>query len=137
VARRQRRLPSGGSGGSGPVAGSGGGGGSPEGGTGGGAPPPPKPDAGTPAPDAPIIAPPPLPPPGPEEPLPACKRTVNVSDSAALATAISGAQAGDCIVLADGTYTFPTINAKATADAPVVIRAANRLKATVEPATCR
>jgi len=72
-----------------------------------------------------------MPPPGPDEPLPPCKRTVDVSDSGALATAIGAAQGGDCIVLADGTYTFPGISAKGTAAAPIVIRAANRLKATV------
>ena len=98
---------------------------------GGGAPPPPPPkpaDAGPPG-DGPIVDPPPMPPPGPDEPLPPCKRTVDVTDSGALATAIGGAQAGDCIVLADGTYTFPNITAKGTAAAPIVIRAANRLKA--------
>jgi hypothetical protein len=72
-----------------------------------------------------------MPPPGPDEPLPPCKRTVDVADSGALATAIGGAQAGDCIVLLDGTYTFPNITAKGTAEAPIVIRAANRLQATV------
>jgi hypothetical protein len=36
---------------------------------------------------------------------------------------------GDCLVLADGDYPAPTITAKGAADAPIVIRAANRLKA--------
>ena len=34
-------------------------------------------------------------------------------------------------MLADGNYTFPTITKTATADAPIVIRAANRGKAVV------
>jgi poly(beta-D-mannuronate) lyase len=67
----------------------------------------------------------------PGETLPACKRTVKVATSAALATAVGGAIAGDCIVLADGDYTFPTIKAKGTSTAPIVISAANLLKATV------
>jgi poly(beta-D-mannuronate) lyase len=67
----------------------------------------------------------------PEETLPACKRTVKVATSATLASAIGGALAGDCIVLADGDYTFPAIKAKGTAAAPIVISAANLLKATV------
>jgi hypothetical protein len=54
-----------------------------------------------------------------------------VATSAALATAISGAQPGDCITLADGNYTFPMIAAKGTEAAPVVIAAANVLKAVV------
>ena len=74
------------------------------------------------------MPPPPL---QPEEPLPACKRTTPVPDGGALAAAISGAQAGDCLVLADGNYTFPGISKRATAEAPIVIRAANRGKAVV------
>jgi poly(beta-D-mannuronate) lyase len=66
-----------------------------------------------------------------EPPLPACVRTVPVATSAALATATSGARAGDCIVLADGPYTFPTLSAKGTASSPIVIRAAHPQKATV------
>jgi hypothetical protein len=72
------------------------------------------------------------PPPSPtDEPLPPCKRTVPVASSADLAAAISGAQPGDCITLADGSYTFPTIAAKGTEAAPIVISAANPLKAVV------
>jgi hypothetical protein len=63
--------------------------------------------------------------------LPACVRPVPVASSAALATALSTAQPGDCINLADGDYTFPTIAAKGTAAAPIVIRAVNLLKAVV------
>jgi hypothetical protein len=77
------------------------------------------------------MASPPLPRPGPEEPLPPCKRTVNVGNSGALATAIGSAQPGDCILLANGDYTFPNISARGTAASPIVIRAANRLQAVV------
>jgi hypothetical protein len=63
-----------------------------------------------------------------EPPLPPCKNTVMVANSGALGGAIGGAKAGDCLVLADGDYAAPTISAKGTADAPVVIRAANKLK---------
>jgi hypothetical protein len=73
----------------------------------------------------------PMPPPSTEIPLPPCKRTVDVTDAGTLATAISGAQAGDCIVMADGSYTFPAIAAKGTEAAPIVIKAANTLKAVV------
>jgi hypothetical protein len=54
-----------------------------------------------------------------------------VTDSATLAGALSAAQPGDCINLADGDYTFPVITAKGTAAAPIVISAVNLLKATV------
>jgi hypothetical protein len=77
------------------------------------------------------MMPPNMPPPTPEEPLPACVRTMQVPNAGALGGAISGATPGDCIVLADGTYAFPTINAKGAADKPIVIRAANLLKAVV------
>jgi hypothetical protein len=56
---------------------------------------------------------------------------VNVSSTAELSTAIGGAQAGDCIVMADGSYTFPVISAKGTEANPIVIKAANTLKAVV------
>jgi hypothetical protein len=66
-----------------------------------------------------------------EKPLPPCKRTVAVASTGELGTAITGAQPGDCIVMADGSYTFPTITKTATEEAPIVIRAANRGKAVV------
>jgi hypothetical protein len=74
---------------------------------------------------------PPMLPPPTEEPLPPCLRTVPVASSAALSSAISTAKAGDCIVLADGDYAFPNVGAKATEANPIVIRAANVLKAIV------
>jgi poly(beta-D-mannuronate) lyase len=106
-----------------PTGGSGGGGSGGSGGTGGagGA-------GGTTPTDGGGVTPPP-PPPGDD--LPPCKRTVQVANSGALGPAIDAAQPGDCLVLADGDYTFPTITKKATADAPIVIRAANVLKAVV------
>jgi len=60
-----------------------------------------------------------------------CLRTVPVSTSANLGQAIASAKPGDCVVLADGTYTFPVIRAQGTASSPIVIRAANTTKATV------
>jgi hypothetical protein len=52
-----------------------------------------------------------------------CTRTVRVSTSAQLGTAIGAAKNGDCIVLENGNYAFPTIGKRATAAAPIVIRA--------------
>jgi hypothetical protein len=102
----------------------------PTGGAGGSSEPPAGDDAGTPpAPgDAGLAMPPP---PSTDDELPACKNTVNVMDSGALATAITSAKAGDCIVLGDGNYTIPAITKQGTADAPIVIKAANIMKATV------
>ena len=70
-------------------------------------------------------------PPTNDPPLPPCKRTVDVPNSGALGGAISGAMPGDCLELADGNYSFPGISKNGTADAPIVIRAKNRLKAVV------
>ena len=55
-----------------------------------------------------------------------CVRTVPVSSTATLATAVSAALPGDCIVLANGSYTFPAISKAGTAEAPISIKAANR-----------
>jgi hypothetical protein len=66
-----------------------------------------------------------------DQPLPPCKRNVPVASSAELSTALGAAQAGDCIVLGDGSYTFPTITAKGTEASPIVVSAANLLKAVV------
>ncbi len=67
----------------------------------------------------------------PDEPLPACARTVPVSGTSALASALAAVQPGDCLVLQDGAYSFPVINQRGTADRPIVIRAQNRLAAVV------
>ena len=112
------------SGGQGGATSSGGSGGSNEGGSGGS-------DAGTtPTPDAPAPDGSAMPPVG-SEPLPACKNTVMVANSAELATKLGAAQPGDCLILADGDYMFPTITKTATAAAPIVVRAQNRGKPTV------
>src|SRR6266511_5534089 len=63
--------------------------------------------------------------------LAACLRTVDVAGSAALAKALAGAQPGDCLLLADGTYTFPTIDKKGTEASPIFVRAAHTLKVVV------
>jgi hypothetical protein len=77
-------------------------------------------------------APPAMPPPNSaDDPLPPCRRPVPVATSADLATAIAAAQPGDCLQLADGSYTFPTISAKGTEAAPIVIGAVHLLKAVV------
>ncbi|HEY0706220.1 MAG TPA: polysaccharide lyase 6 family protein [Polyangia bacterium] len=65
------------------------------------------------------------------DPLPACKRTVPVADSAALAPAVTSAMPGDCLELADGTYTFPRIAINGTPEAPIIIRAKTRGQARV------
>ena len=55
-----------------------------------------------------------------------CLRTVPVTSTSTLASAVSAAQPGDCIVLANGNYTFPTISKVGTAEAPITIKAPNR-----------
>jgi hypothetical protein len=67
----------------------------------------------------------------PEPPLPPCTRTVQVSTTAALGAATGKAQAGDCIVLADGDYAFDAITRQGSAATPIVITAANLGKASV------
>ena len=66
-----------------------------------------------------------------DEALPPCARTVPVAGGAALAPAIASAQAGDCLILADGDYAFPVITQKGAAGKPIVIRAQKRLGAVV------
>jgi hypothetical protein len=75
--------------------------------------------------------PPPPPPAGTDPPLPPCLKTTPVASGADLSAAITAAQPGDCLVLADGSYTFPTITKVGTEAQPIVIRAANRGKAVV------
>jgi hypothetical protein len=70
-------------------------------------------------------------PPVGDQPLPACKNTVMVANTAELATKLGAAKPGDCLILADGDYAFPMITNRATADAPIVVRAMNRGKPTV------
>ncbi len=66
-----------------------------------------------------------------DTPLPPCMRTMMVSGTPAMNAAVSSAMAGDCILLADGTYTMGMVHATGTAEHPIVIRAANRGKAVV------
>ena len=65
------------------------------------------------------------------DPLPPCLRTVDVAAADTLMAALGAALAGDCIVVADGTYAFPAITAQGTAASPIVVRAANRGQVTV------
>ena len=62
---------------------------------------------------------------------PACAKTTPVADSAQLGGKLAAAQAGECLVLADGNYTLPVITKTGSEAAPIVIRAANRGKAVV------
>jgi poly(beta-D-mannuronate) lyase len=58
-------------------------------------------------------------------------RTVNVSSSSQLASAVAAAQPGDDIVLANGSYAAFTITRDGTAANPISIRAANRGQAII------
>ena len=78
----------------------------------------PRPTAATPTPPDAIIAPPPLPPPGAEEPLPPCKRTVNVADSGALATAIGAPSRATASCWPTATTPSPTSTPRAPPPAP-------------------
>jgi hypothetical protein len=60
---------------------------------------------------------------------PGCKKQVMV-DAGGLGGALSGAQPGDCLMLADGSYGALTISAKGSAEAPIILRAVNRGKVT-------
>src|SRR5262249_47471936 len=53
-----------------------------------------------------------------------CTRTVPVSGNAALSSALSSAKSGDCIVVADGTYSAPRISVSG-----ISVAAAHPLKA--------
>ena len=66
-----------------------------------------------------------------------CARTINVATSSALSSAASGAQPGDCIVVADGSYSAFTTGADGTAASPILIRAANRGMATISSGILR
>jgi poly(beta-D-mannuronate) lyase len=55
-----------------------------------------------------------------------CVRTVNVSDNSELTSAVGSALPGDCIVLANGTYSGFTISRSGTPANPITIYAANQ-----------
>lgn len=62
--------------------------------------------------------------------FPEPRETRTASTSSELAQAVAAASPGTHIILKDGTYTSPlTISRQGTEDAPIVIRAENRLKA--------
>lgn len=69
------------------------------------------------------------------DPMPACVRTVTVASGGDLMAKISGAAAGDCIVVSDGNYSIGSVSAKGTAAAPIVVRAQHRLKAVISSGT--
>jgi poly(beta-D-mannuronate) lyase len=63
---------------------------------------------------------------GDDDPLPATARTVEVTDSDSLTFALAMLTAGTTVVLADGTYDGDySVRVAGTADAPVVVKAAN------------
>jgi poly(beta-D-mannuronate) lyase len=102
---------------------------------GGSTPTPPGP---TPTPTATSPGPTPTPTATPTSPpTGGCARTVNVSTSSQLSSAASGAQPGDCIVAADGSYSAFTVTADGTSSSPIVIRAANRGGATISSGITR
>lgn len=69
---------------------------------------------------------------GDDDPLPTTARTVPVADAAALADALATVRGGTTVVLADGTYDGDlSVRVAATADAPVVVRAANPGRAVI------
>lgn len=63
--------------------------------------------------------------------LPTAQRTVNVSNNSQMTSALSNAQPGDHIILANGSYSRITIARSGTQANPIVIRAANILGAVV------
>jgi poly(beta-D-mannuronate) lyase len=71
---------------------------------------------------------------GDDDPLPITANTVDVADAGGLSDALASVRAGTTVVLADGTYDGDfTVRATATADAPVVVRAANPGRAVIAP----
>jgi hypothetical protein len=60
-----------------------------------------------------------------------CTRTVPVPGPVELGPALSSARPGDCLLLADGAYGDLTVEARGTDRAGVLLRARNRLRASV------
>lgn len=68
---------------------------------------------------------------------PAAPRTIAVTNTTELAAALAGAQPGDIITLADGTYTDTfSLNASGTAEQPIVIRGASQAGAIIDGNNC-
>ncbi|HZP58819.1 MAG TPA: chondroitinase-B domain-containing protein, partial [Opitutaceae bacterium] len=63
--------------------------------------------------------------------LTASAATINVNSNASLASALSGANPGDTIVLANGSYAGFTVSRSGTASAPITVEAANQGGATI------
>jgi poly(beta-D-mannuronate) lyase len=63
--------------------------------------------------------------------IPSATRAINAASSEELSNAISNAEAGDHIILADGSYSGFTITKSGQSGKPIVIRAANVLGATI------
>ena len=80
----------------------------------------------------------PTPTPTPTLPSPGdCARTINVSTSAQLSAAASDALPGDCIIVGNGSYSAFTVTADGTASSPILVKAANRLGATISSGILR
>ncbi len=69
---------------------------------------------------------------------PETPNVVNVASAAELTSALSAAQAGDVIVLADGTYagSFFSLNASGTAENPIVIRGQSQSGVVIDGQGC-
>jgi poly(beta-D-mannuronate) lyase len=71
---------------------------------------------------------------GDDDPVPATAHTVRVRDSGSLSAALESVAGGTTVVLADGSYDGEySLRANATAEAPVVVTAANPGKAVLAP----
>jgi hypothetical protein len=69
-----------------------------------------------------------------DDALAVCGRTIDVANQMQLVAAVDAAVAGDCILVANGQYSGVTVHAKGNANAPIVIKAVNRLGATFSSA---
>jgi poly(beta-D-mannuronate) lyase len=66
-----------------------------------------------------------------------CLRTISVNSNSTLSAALSNAQPGDCIVLANGSYSGFTISRDGASANPITIRAANRGAANITSGVIR
>jgi nitrous oxidase accessory protein NosD len=65
------------------------------------------------------------------DPIPKPTRVINVSSSSQLSSALNKAQPGDHVVLTNGTYSGFTVSRSGQNGKPIVVRAANKLRAKV------